>query len=110
MTRRVNVSGGPIPGYGDGRPLPDTGRAISPEREALLQAWAALFLDAPGELSDAGRRVLEDVARHCHGGATTARPDSAGRADPIASALAEGRRQALLFIVSRLNLKGLMIL
>ena len=108
--RRVNLSPGAIPGYGDGRPLPSPA-ASSPERAALQQAWAACFLDAPQSLSAAGRLVLEDLARQCNGHATTAKADRDGRADPIASAVAEGRRQALLLILGRLGLnKGLVIL
>jgi hypothetical protein len=109
--RRVTLSPDPIPGYGEGRPLPDPGRPEGEARAELRRAWAACFLEAPEALSAAGRLVLEDLARQCHGGATTAKADGQGRGDAIASAVAEGRRQVLLLILARLGLnKGLVIL
>ena len=52
--RRVNLSGDPIPGYGEGRPLPASTVPLGAERAALQQAWAACFLDAPESPSAAG--------------------------------------------------------
>jgi hypothetical protein len=93
-----------IPGYAEGRPLPPRpGGAKGEAKEQLLRAWAGAFLASGGEPSAAGALMLEDLARYCHGRTTTAKADPTGRADPIASAVAEGRRQVLLLILARLG-------
>lgn len=94
-----------IPGFADGRPIPPRpGGAKGEAKEQLLRAWAGAFLASGGQPSAAGALMLEDLARCCHGRTTTAKADPSGRADPIASAIAEGRRQVLLLILARLGL------
>jgi hypothetical protein len=49
--------------------------------------------------------VLADLKRFCRADSSTMRMDSTGRADPIAMAYAEGRREVWLRIMAHLHLE-----
>jgi hypothetical protein len=63
-----------------------------------MHNYAACFrTSARGDLTDAGAAVLADMARYCGAYDTTVKVSPVTRnIDPIASAVAEGRRQAYL--------------
>ena len=106
--KRVTL-GEPIPGLDQGRPIPAK-PGESQARQALRRAWLARFTVDGDRLHPEGLEVLRDLARFCDGVTTTARMDGEARADPLAMALAEGRRQALLFVLGRLGLAPLDVL
>ncbi len=101
--RRVSL-GEPVPGYDQGRPLPPGREGESEARQALRRAWLGRFMVEGDALHQDGLVVLRDLSRYCDALRTTAKSDGAGRCDPYAMAIAEGRRQAFLFVLSRLGL------
>lgn len=68
-------------------------------------AFKLLFLDEGGmTLKPEARIVMQALERFCGATATTVRTNPVtGAVDPIALALAEGRRQALLFIAAQIS-------
>jgi hypothetical protein len=84
-----------------------TGRALSDRARRFLNrrlSFRDCFMDASGQLTLAGASVLRQFARKAGAYKTTYRSDLAGRADPIAMARAEGRREMYLFLQSMLEL------
>lgn len=71
-----------------------------------MHNYAACFKTSPrGELTDAGAAVLADFARYCGAYDTTVKLSPVARTvDPIASAVAEGRRQAYLYLLKQIRL------
>jgi hypothetical protein len=71
-----------------------------------MHDYAACFKTSPrGELTDAGARVLADMARYCGAYNTTVKVSPISRQiDPLASAVAEGRRQAYLYLLKNIRL------
>ena len=84
--------------------------ALTAVRDKLMRrrlSYKALFFSdyARGELSPAGRVVLADLTKFCRGlTSTTVVSQHSGMVDPIASAIAEGRREVYLRIMKELNL------
>jgi hypothetical protein len=79
-------------------------------RELLLKlfnrrnAYHQCFKDG-NEISDAGQRVLRDLAKFCRANDTTTQISPISRmVDPLASAQAEGRREVFLRIMWHLKL------
>jgi S-adenosylmethionine:diacylglycerol 3-amino-3-carboxypropyl transferase len=63
------------------------------------------FLEPNGKPTAAGERVLKDLARFCRANASTAIVSPLSRTvDPLASAIAEGRREVYLRIIRHLYL------
>jgi hypothetical protein len=71
-----------------------------------MHDYAACFKASPrGDLTDAGARVLADMARYCGAYDSTIKVSPITRqVDPIASAVAEGRRQAYLYLLKNIRL------
>jgi hypothetical protein len=71
-----------------------------------MHDYAACFKTSPrGELTDSGARVLADMARYCGAYDTTVKVSPISRSiDPLASAVAEGRRQAYLYLLKNIRL------
>ena len=67
------------------------------------QAYRRIFLDADGNLSRDGEAVLVDLRRFCRATASTAVVSPISKTiDPIAMALAEGRREVFNRLVAHL--------
>lgn len=67
--------------------------------------YQSLFLTPNGTPTAAGERVLKDLARFCRANQSTAVVSPVTRSvDPVASALAEGRREVYLRITRHLYL------
>lgn len=64
--------------------------------------YRAVFM-SERKLTVSGERVLLDLARFCHSHKTTTQRSVSGQIDPIASAIAEGRRQVYLRIANFLQ-------
>lgn len=71
-----------------------------------MHNYAACFrTSARGDVTDAGAAVLADMARYCGAYDTTVKVSPVTRnIDPIASAVAEGRRQAYLYLLKNIRL------
>ena len=67
-------------------------------------AYRAVFLQQDGQASAMAREVLKDLRRFCHADRPTYRVGGNGQLDPIASAVAEGRREVWLRIIEHLHL------
>lgn len=67
-------------------------------RADLVQAYSQA-LGGP-----AGEAVLGDLVIFCCAQETTAKPGPDGKIDPIAMAVAEGRRQVLMHVTAGLNM------
>lgn len=68
------------------------------------RAYRALFLGGPnGRLNPNAEVVLADLVRFARVHGSTYRVDAQGRADPIAMAYAEGRREVALRILAHLH-------
>lgn len=69
------------------------------------RAYLQLFTDAKGQLSPVAEPVMRDLARFCCATLPTIRmrPDGGG-IDPLAMAVAEGRREVFNRIQAMLNL------
>lgn len=80
-------------------------REIDPEAQRLAEERRAERARAWQAFADGltAQTILPELAAYCGSGQTTARMDQQGRSDPIASAIAEGRRQVWLFICARLK-------
>jgi hypothetical protein len=71
-----------------------------------MHNYAACFKTAAsGEPTSAGVAVLADMARYCGAYDTTIKLSPISRqVDPIATAVAEGRRQAYLYLLKNIRL------
>jgi hypothetical protein len=68
-------------------------------------AYRECFCTPGGELTAAGAKVLRDLARYCGAYRTSFRVSPVTRtADPVATAFAEGRRDAFLRLQAMLKL------
>lgn len=67
-------------------------------------AYQQCFLGDRGEPHRAGGLVLADLRRFCRATAPAVQMAPDGRVDPLASMLAEGRREVWLRIAKHLNL------
>jgi hypothetical protein len=84
-----------------------TGKALGERARRFLNrrlSFRDCFMDANGQLTMAGASVLRQFARKAGAYKSTFRSDLAGRADPIAMARAEGRREMYLFLQTMLEL------
>jgi hypothetical protein len=73
--------------------------------------YRATFLKEDGKtLSEQGEGVMLDLARFCYALSTTSMVSQNGTIDPIASAIAEGRRQVYLRILATLRIPDSAIL
>lgn len=69
------------------------------------KAYRATFMDGQGKLTWCGEQVLADLAKFCRFGYSTAMVSPVTRqVDPIAMAMAEGRREVFLRIVGAMNI------
>lgn len=69
------------------------------------QAYRTLFLGEDGFLNPSAEIVLKDLAKFCRAHQSTAvRSPITGAVDPIASARADGRREAWLRMLEHLHL------
>lgn len=68
------------------------------------RAWKALCFDKEGALKPEAKRALSDIAKFSRARRSTFTRDLQGRADPIASARLEGRREVFLRIANYLGL------
>lgn len=67
--------------------------------------WRMQFLDHKGKITADGARALRDLSTFCYGNKTTVKVSpKSGSIDPLAMAIAEGRREVFLHILSMLNL------
>ena len=71
-------------------------------RFRLSSAYRAVFYGQSNALSVPGADVMKDLAHFCHATKTTAIAGPNGF-DPIAAAMAEGRRQVYLRILANLR-------
>lgn len=67
-------------------------------------AYQHCFKDSMGNLTTAGQIVINDLAKKCNLYTTTARLDAKGAIDPVHTALQEGKRQTLNYILEVINL------
>lgn len=68
-------------------------------------AYRGIFIAPDGKLSRHGYEVLEDLAKFCRFNSSTAMVSPVTKAiDPVAMALAEGRREVYLRIIGAINL------
>lgn len=65
----------------------------------LAACYARLFLG-----TDDGKRVLADLCQRYDSGAPIFEPNPAGDFDPLRAAMADGKRQVLIFIRGAINL------
>jgi hypothetical protein len=73
-------------------------------------AYRRMFLGENGQLSADGQAVLADLAKFCKANQSTAVVSPISRTvDPIASALAEGRREVWLRIMAHLHIEDRVI-
>ena len=73
-------------------------------------AYRRMFLGENGQLSADGQAVLADLAKFCKANQSTAVVSPISRTvDPIASALAEGRRKVWLRIMAHLHIEDRVI-
>ncbi len=69
-------------------------------------AYRRMFLAESGELSPDGETVLADLKKFCRATASTVVVSPVSRSvDPIATAMAEGRREVWLRIMAHLHLE-----
>ena len=73
--------------------------------EDRRRAWRLLFHGdaARDRPTDLGQVVLDELRAYCFGGFSTEARDNAGRVDPSAVLIGEGRRQVLLMVEARLR-------
>lgn len=87
--------------------IADTGRGLSERARRFLDrrlAFRDCFMGADGRLSRSGAQVMRLLAQKAGAYRTTYRTDTIGRADPIAMAKAEGRREMYLYLQTMLEL------
>lgn len=73
-------------------------------------AYRRMFLGENGQLNADGQAVLADLAKFCKANQSTAVVSPISRTvDPIASALAEGRREVWLRIMAHLHIEDRVI-
>lgn len=66
-------------------------------------SYRACFMGEDGKLSQEGERVMRDLAKFCRAMQSTAQVGPDGKIDPIATHIAEGRREVYLRIQSQLG-------
>jgi hypothetical protein len=70
----------------------------------VRRAWQQAFLNDDGTLNDNGKRALKDLSRFCYAGRSCIKMSpKSGTIDPIATAVAEARREVWLRIMEALN-------
>lgn len=75
------------------------------------RAFRACFLDDNGIATASGARALKDLARFCDAYRSTVKVSSVtGQVDPIASAVAQGRREVWLHLQAQLELPDAAVL
>jgi hypothetical protein len=80
-------------------------RVVADKLFRRRMSYKHLFLGDRGELNPAARIVLADLSKFCRGlNSTTVVSPVTKQVDPIASALAEGRREVWLRIMKELSL------
>lgn len=68
-------------------------------------AYRATFMDEHGQLTLYGAQVLNDLMKFCRFNTSTARASAtSAKLDPIAIAIAEGRREVFLRIIGAMHL------
>jgi len=71
----------------------------------VKQAYKALFIGDNGELNEHAKLIMEDLASFCRAHSSTAVMSPATKCiDPLASMLAEGRREAYMRIDQMVHL------
>lgn len=73
-------------------------------RLRVKSAFKECLMGQGHELHAAGADVMSDLATYCHALRTTTMVAKDGHIDPIASAIAEGRRQVYLRILGHLKM------
>lgn len=69
-------------------------------------SYRRLFLTEDGKLNPDGEKVIADLKRFCRANASTAQVSPIrGSIDPIAMALAEGRREVFLRVMAHLHIE-----
>lgn len=75
------------------------------EVQARRNAWRSMFRDEDGQLTQAGKVALSDLRKFCHVDRPTIKVSpKSGQIDPLAMAIAEGRREVFLRIAELLKL------
>lgn len=68
-------------------------------------AYRAVFMDASGDISRNGEIVLADLRKFCRANSTTVMVSPISKSiDPIAMAMAEGRREVWLRLMAHLHI------
>lgn len=71
----------------------------------VRRAWQAAFLNNDGTLNENGKRAMKDLAHFCYANRSCIKMSpKAGTIDPIATAVAEARREVFLRITQAMNL------
>lgn len=71
----------------------------------VRRAWQAAFLNDDGTLNDNGKKAIGDLARFCYANRSCIKMSpKSGTIDPIATAVAEARREVFLRITQAMNL------
>lgn len=71
----------------------------------VRRAWQQAFLNDDGTLNDNGRRALKDLSHFCYANRSCIKMSpKSGTIDPIATAVAEARREVFLRITQAMNL------
>ncbi len=69
------------------------------------QAYRRVFMDASGNISRDGELVLADLRRFCRATSTTVHVSPISKQiDPLAMAMAEGRREVWMRVMAHLHL------
>ncbi len=82
-------------------------RSLSLRAKAWLfkrYQYRACFLDPHGALTRPGQVVIKDLARYCDAYRTTVKVAPGGSIDPMACAVAQGRRDVWLRVQAMLRL------
>jgi hypothetical protein len=68
-------------------------------------AYRSVFMDASGDISRSGEIVLADLRKFCRANSTTVMVSPISKSiDPIAMAMAEGRREVWLRLMAHLHI------
>lgn len=71
----------------------------------VRRAWQQAFLNNDGTLNENGKRALKDLAHFCYADRTCIKMSpKSGTIDPIATAVAEARREVWLRITQAMNI------
>jgi hypothetical protein len=72
----------------------------------VRRAWQQAFLSDDGTLNDNGKRAMKDLAHFCYANRSCIKMSpKSGTIDPIATAIAEARREVFLRITQAMNLE-----